>query len=73
MPVAYWLTGDLKTLLVDMLSESFIRRQGIFNHGYVDQLIDNHLSHRRDNRKTLWTLLMFQMWYFSYIEQGLYK
>ncbi len=73
MPVAYWLTGDLKTLLCDMLSESFIHRQGIFNYAYVDQLIDDHLSHRRDNRKSLWTLLMFQMWYYAYIEQGLCK
>ncbi len=71
MPVAYWLTGDLKELLLDMLSESFIKRQGFFNYAYVCRLIEDHFEHRRDNRKYLWTLLMFQMWYRSYIEQGL--
>ena len=67
MPVAYWLTGDLKTLLLDMLSESFVNRQKIFNYGYVKGLIDDHLTRRKDNRKLLWSLLMFQMWYDQYI------
>ena len=31
----------------------------------VDQIIDDHLSGRRDRRKLLWTLLMFRWW-----EQG---
>ncbi len=68
MPVAYWLTGDLKPLMLDMLSESTVNRQGLFNYAYVRQLIDDHLTHRKDNRKMLWTLLMFQMWYHAYIE-----
>ena len=68
MPVAYWLTGDLKALMLDMLSETSIREQGFFNYAYIHQLIEDHLSHRKDNRKMLWTLLMFQMWYCSYIK-----
>jgi asparagine synthase (glutamine-hydrolysing) len=67
MPVAYWLTNDLKALMLDLLSESFINQQGLFNSVYVQQLIKDHLEHRKDNRKPLWTLLMFQMWYRQYI------
>ena len=68
MPVAYWLSGDLKTLMMDMFSESFINRQNLFDYAYIQQLTDEHFQHRKDNRKLLWTLLMFQMWYQSYIE-----
>jgi asparagine synthase (glutamine-hydrolysing) len=67
MPVAEWLTCDLKDLLLDMLSEERIVRQGYFNYGYVKQLIDDHLTRRKDNRKLLWTLLMFQMWEEKYV------
>jgi asparagine synthase (glutamine-hydrolysing) len=68
MPVAHWLTSELRDLVLDMLSEERISRQGFFNYPYVKHLLDEHFSRRRDNRKTLWTLLMFQMWYNTYIE-----
>ncbi len=68
MPVAYWLSGDLKELILDMLSESFISRQDLFSLPYIRQLTDEHFRHQKDNRKLLWTLLMFQMWYRTYIE-----
>lgn len=68
MPVAYWLSGDLKELMTDMLSPSFVNRQNLFDSTYVQQLTDEHFAHRKDNRKLLWTLLMFQVWYKKYIE-----
>jgi len=68
MPVARWLTGELRDLMLYLLSEVRITGQGFFNYAYVKQLLDEHLSHRRDNRKLLWTLLMFQLWYNAYIE-----
>ncbi len=67
MPVAYWLSGELKTLMLEMLSETYIKKQNYFNYKYTNQLIDDHLSRRKDNRKLLWTLLMFQMWYSNYL------
>jgi len=69
MPVAYWISGDLKNLMMDMFSESFINRQNLFDFHYIQQLTEEHFQHRKDNRKLLWTLLMFQLWYQSYIEQ----
>ena len=69
MPVAYWLTTDLRALLLDMLSAERLSRQGLFNPGYVQNLIDDHFNHRRDYRKLLWTLLMFQVWHQEYMSQ----
>lgn len=68
MPVAYWLSRDLNELLNDMLNKEFIERQGLFEHTFIQQLISDHLERRKDNRKLLWTLLMFQLWYQNYME-----
>jgi asparagine synthase (glutamine-hydrolysing) len=67
MPVAHWLTSELRDLALDMFAEERIRRQGFFSYSYVEHLLDEHFSRRRDNRKLLWTLLIFQMWYDAYI------
>lgn len=68
MPVAHWLTGELRDLVLYLLSKVRVTQQGLFNYAYVERLIDEHFSRRRDNRKLLWTLLMFQLWYNKYIE-----
>lgn len=69
MPVAHWLTSELRDLTLDMLSEERITRQEFFNYAYVKYLLDEHFSRRRDNRKLLWTLLIFQLWYTKYVER----
>jgi asparagine synthase (glutamine-hydrolysing) len=63
MPVAKWLTGPLKPLATDMLAPARIKRHGLFNSDYIQTLLHKHLSRRQDNRKLLWTLLSFELWY----------
>jgi asparagine synthase (glutamine-hydrolysing) len=67
MPVARWFHDDLRPLLLDMLAGERLRRQGFFEAAFVQRLLDDHLSHRRDQRKELWTLLIFQLWYDQYV------
>jgi len=62
IPVAQWLASELRPLALDMFSEARIQRQGLFNPGEVTRLLNEHLSGKKDNRKQLWTLLMFQLW-----------
>lgn len=67
MPVAHWMTRDLRELVEDSFSETTLKNQGLFKHGFIRKLFDDHLEYRRDNRKPLWTLLVFQLWYAKYI------
>ena len=62
IPVARWICNGMKDIVLEYLNESRIKKEGYFNHTFVQRLIDEHLSKKRDNRKLLWTLLIFQMW-----------
>ena len=68
VPLAQWLTGELKEFMLDYLSQERIERQGIFYYPYVKRLIDEQLTKTKDNREPLWTLLVFQTWYQKYVE-----
>lgn len=63
IPVAAWLRGRLKPLLQEMLSEDRLKRQSIFNGREAARLMEEHFSGRKDLRKPLWTLLVFQLWW----------
>ena len=62
IPIGAWFRGQLKDLLCDYLAPARIEREGFFNPRVVQGLVDAHLSGAQDNRKPLWTLLMFEMW-----------
>ena len=63
IPIARWFRHELKELLLDTLSADRIRREGLFEYRAVQRLLEDHFSGRRDNRKQLWTLLVFELWY----------
>lgn len=63
VPMAKWLTGPLKPLCTDLLSADRIKKQGLFDHGYITRLVNDHMMLRRDNRKELWNLMVFQLWF----------
>jgi asparagine synthase (glutamine-hydrolysing) len=68
IPIAKWLTGPLKEFMLDYLGEQRIERQGIFHYPYIECLIEEQLTKKKDNREPLWTLLVFQTWYEKYID-----
>lgn len=62
IPVAAWLNEDLRELALEYLNEARLRREGIFNPAEVTTLLDEHARRTRNNAKSIWTILMFQMW-----------
>ena len=62
VPIAKWVKGPLKELFGDLLSRDRIGREGFLNPEYVDNLLQDHLVNKRDNRKQLWTLLIWELW-----------
>ncbi len=66
IPVGKWLKNEFKPVVNELLNESFIKRQGIFQWQYINSLLDEHNLNVADRRKELWTLLMFQWWWQKY-------
>jgi len=62
VPIAKWVKGPLKELFEDLLSPVRIAREGFLDPEYVNELLEDHLANKRDNRKQLWTLLVWELW-----------
>jgi asparagine synthase (glutamine-hydrolysing) len=62
VPIAKWVKGPLKELFGELLSTNQIKREGFLNPEYVTILLQDHLLNKRDNRKQLWTLLVWELW-----------
>jgi len=62
IPIAKWVKGPLRELFGDLLSYDKIKKEGLFNPGYVSSLLQEHLAIKKDNRKQLWTLLVWELW-----------
>ncbi len=66
MPVAVWLTRNMRDTIEDLCSPAAIARTGLFNAGFVRQILDEHFQHRRDHRKHIYPLLCFMSWFSEY-------
>ncbi len=71
IPVADWLAGPLRSRLAEVTSDAFLQRQGLFQPAVIAQLMSEQALGRVDRRKELWALLMFQLWYRSWVESSL--
>ncbi|MBU1487680.1 asparagine synthase (glutamine-hydrolyzing) [bacterium] len=67
IPVARWIKGELKELVLDMVNPTKIKREGFFCPQYIDRLLADHFKGRKDNRKLIWTLLVFELWHQKYM------
>ena len=66
IPVTKWLKNDLKDILLNYTSKTYIENQGLFEYSFVEKIVQNHLDEKWDNKKLLWNLLVFQLWYEKY-------
>ena len=62
VPVARWMKEDLLPMVREELDAQKIRREGFFNPEAVTRILEEHVTGRRDHRKQLWTLLVFEQW-----------
>lgn len=60
VPIGKWFRGPLKDRLREALLEGGLADTGLFNRVFLEQLVSEHQSGRRENGGPLWSLLMFQ-------------
>jgi asparagine synthase (glutamine-hydrolysing) len=62
VPIASWMRESLRPLVEETLNTEKLGREGLFNPAFVWRLLEEHWRGAADHRKTLWTLLCFQLW-----------
>lgn len=62
IPIGHWLQNSLKPLMLDYLSESRLRSEGVVNPLFVKKIVDEHLSGTANHQHRIWSLLVWQMW-----------
>ena len=68
VPVGGWFRGDLREFFSDVLRSRAARQRGYFNRGFVDRLIREHVTGRRDHTLRLWALVVFELWHRQYVD-----
>ncbi len=63
VPVGDWLRDGLKNELLSYIEPQFLKTQNIFNTTTIIELVDNHISGKKDNTFKVWTYYCFQKWY----------
>jgi asparagine synthase (glutamine-hydrolysing) len=67
-PLALWMRSDLKSFLKNLFAESRFVELGIFNPGYMNLILDEHLEGKADHNFRLWILINLELWYRLYFE-----
>jgi len=60
--------GSLRDALQDILGSPTARQRGYFDYSFVDRILDEHLSGKRDHALRLWQLLIFELWNRQYAD-----
>lgn len=60
VPLAGWFRGPLRQRVRESLLGDTLKETGIFNIGYLSEMVEQHESGRRDYSAPIWTLLMFE-------------
>ena len=69
-PVDYWLAHDLRPLVDDLLSESQVKRRGLFRPEAVRDYVDEHRRGAEDWSMQIWQLLTLEIWMQLFLDGG---
>jgi asparagine synthase (glutamine-hydrolysing) len=69
-PVDYWLANDLREMVDDLLSETNIRKRGLFRPEAVRQFVDEHRNGARDWSMQIWQFLTLENWMKIFLDAG---
>jgi asparagine synthase (glutamine-hydrolysing) len=62
-PIHAWISGKLRDMTEDYLSEYRLKKQGIFNYEYIRTVLDSEYANKEYYSNHIWQLLTFQIWY----------
>lgn len=66
VPMEEWINNELSDRMRETILDGNAVSSGYFNKKYIQILLDEHKSKRRDNSYALWILFMFELWSAKY-------
>ena len=72
-PVDYWLAHDLRDTVDDLLSETNLRRRGLFRPEAVRRYVDEHRNGTEDWSMQIWQFLTLEHWMRIFLDAGAQK
>ena len=69
-PIGGWLKGELKDYVYHYLAPEKLKQQGIFDPKVISKMINQFLNSSGENAQKIWHLLVFQLWYYKWIEKN---
>jgi len=67
-PIGQWFKTDLRGFIKKFLSEEQIAQTGLLNPEGVKNIINEHLSGKKDYSLQLWSLIALEAWHRMYID-----
>jgi asparagine synthase (glutamine-hydrolysing) len=68
VPLGGWFRGGVRELFSDVLLSASARQRGYFEPRFIERLVDEHVSGRREHTLRLWSLVVFELWHRQYLD-----
>ena len=68
-PIRNWLQGALREHVQHYLDPNRLGKQGIFDPKEIQRMTNNFVEGKGENAQKIWHLLVFQLWYYRWIEK----
>lgn len=68
VPIDHWFRNELKEMLGDVLLSRRCIERGLFREEVIKRYIDDHLANRFDHSYRLWSLLILEGWFCTFMD-----
>jgi asparagine synthase (glutamine-hydrolysing) len=70
VPTESWLRGELKDFVHDTLLASDAACRGYMDTRVIEKIVNEHEQGTANRRQEIWTLLIFEIWHRTFIDQA---
>lgn len=68
VPIREWINKQVRSRIRETLLDSTSIQRGYFDRSYIERLLNEHSTRRRDHSYPLWGLFMLELWHRQFID-----
>lgn len=65
-PMASWMRGGLKEMILDKINSSAVRESGLFSSKGLQILVNDHIEGKVTKDRAIWSVFVFLHWYTTF-------